>query len=442
MRVASRLAPEKAHFVTGTCNTLGVALFNQRGGPMAALTGLFQRGTAYYLRVVLPNNHPMKRQYKNGEFVTSLGRCTHREATTRGTLKRAEILDGRFVIDSLIRPSSQMAVQPVAGNPLLRDVYQRWKDSKPRSSDSLNNCLRAVTLFEEFTANTPINQLTREQGDGFRTWLQHPDRRTASKTARDRLTWVKSVLKYAARDLGLIPRNPWEGIDITFKTTNKRRPWAGSELETLFSQPLHTAYKLPTDKKAGADAAYWLPLLGLYTGARVGELAQLQVIDIELIDDIHLISITDAGEGQSVKSEAGIRKVPIHRELIRLGLLDYVSAMKQRKEVLLWPSLPIREGKPGGYFSAWFGEYRRFLGFGLYPDFHCLRHTVRSQMADADVQEQVIDAIVGHEIKGSTGAKVYTHRTVKALKSAIELLSYPALALNRVYPCAISNEFG
>lgn len=174
----------------------------------------------------------------------------------------------------------------------------------------------------------------------------------------------------------------------------------------------------------------------MYTGARVSELAQLRVVDIETAGDIHLLSVTDEGEGQSIKSEAGIRKVPLHRELIRLGFLDYVSAMKKRKEELLWPALPTRAGKPGDFFSAWFGDYRRSLGLGLYPDFHCLRHTVRSQMADAEVQEQMIDAIVGHEIKGSTGAKVYTHRTVKALKGAIDVLSYPALSLNRAFGSA------
>jgi integrase len=249
------------------------------------------------------------------------------------------------------------------------------------------------------------------------------------------------VLKYAARDLGVMPRNPWEGLDIAFKTTNKRRPWTVSELETLFSQPLHTTYLLPTDKKAGADAAYWLPLLGLYTGARVGELAQLRLKDVETVGQISVLSITDEGEGQSVKSDAGIRKVPLHSELIRMGFLDYVAMMKGQNQSLLWPALATREGKPGGYFSQWFGEYRRSLGFGMYPDFHCLRHTVRSQMAEAEVSEQVMDAVVGHEIKGSTGAKVYTHRSLMALKRAIEVLHYPELeAISKVtYPGALGK---
>jgi len=64
---------------------------------MAVLTGLFQRGSTYYLRVVLPKNHPLKSKYKNGEFVTSLGRCSHRVAATLGTIKRAEVLGGQSV---------------------------------------------------------------------------------------------------------------------------------------------------------------------------------------------------------------------------------------------------------------------------------------------------------------------------------------------------------
>lgn len=336
---------------------------------------------------------------------------------------------GEIVDTPTVQTIRKVTAKPVK----LSDVYERWKVSKPRSSDSLNTCLRSVALYEAFTGNPPIKQLTREQGDGFRTWLQHPDRKTASKTARDRLVWVKSLLKYASRDLGLLVSNPWEGIDIPFKTTNKRRPWTDDELKTFFTQGLYTAYKLPKDKKAGADAAYWIPLLGLYSGARVGELAQLRVSDVDTAGEVPTLSITDEGEGQSVKSQAGVRKVPVHSELVRLGFLDYVSAMRERKEVLLWPILATREGKPGGYFSHWFGVYRKSLGFGLYPDFHCMRHTVRSQMAEAEVPEQVMDTVVGHEVRGSTGAKVYTHRSLQALRKAVEVLHYPALSLPRVF---------
>lgn len=392
---------------------------------MAALTGLFLRGSTYYIRVVLPLHHPLRNKYKSGDYVASLGSSSYREAALRGTIKRAEVLLGGSPLTPQAAPPSSAHVSGIR----LRDVHAEWKNSKARSEDTINACLRAVSLFEEFTGDTPVSEVTRRQGDEFRSWLEHPDRKTTSKTARDRLIWVKSLLEFAAHDLGLMRRSPWSGIEIAYQTTHKRRPWTSDELSTFFNRPLHTAYELPQDRKAGADAAYWIPLLGLYTGARVGELAQLRSIDIEHDAGVPMLSITDEGEGQRVKTTAGIRKVPLHSELIRLGFLDYVAIRRRDGNVSLWPALPPRKGKPGGYFSHWFGVYRRSLGFGKYPDFHCFRHTVRSQLANAGVAEALIDTLVGHEVAGSTGAKVYTHRAPQALAEAIHLLWYPSINL-------------
>jgi integrase len=134
-----------------------------------------------------------------------------------------------------------------------------------------------------------------------------------------------------------------------------------------------------------------------------------------------------------VKTAAGRRKVPIHPELIRLGLLDYVAAIRLTEGGLLWPHLPTREGKPGGYFSQWFGECRRSLGLGRYPDFHCMRHTARTQLADAQIPEALIDTLIGHEVAGRTGSKVYTHRNEATLAKALRTISYRVLSLKRIF---------
>lgn len=407
---------------------------------MTGLTGLFQRGGSYYIQVVLPLNHPLKAKYKNGKYVASLGRCSFREAVRIGTLRRAAILaGGDFIGFSPQQPQAATQIAPVVPVTTLRSVFLRWEASKTRTSDSINNCQRALCLFEKFTGNKDIAHLTRDQGDGFRAWLQHADRKTTSKTARDRLTWVKSLLKFAYRELELIPRNPWEGISITARTTMKRRPWGHQELVTLLSTPLFEHYALPTDRKAGADAAYWIPLLGMFTGARIGELAQLRVVDVDIDADCPMLGITDEGDQQRVKTAAGIRQIPIHSELIRLGFIDYVRALKLANQIKLWPVLPTREGKPGGYISQWFGEFRRSLGLSSQPDFHSFRHTVRSQLANAAISEQLIDLLLGHEAKGSIGAKVYTHRANETLRQAIESITYPGIDLPKIQPLKVAN---
>ena len=61
---------------------------------MAGLTGLFRRGTTYYMRVVLPLDHRLRAERPTGRIVISLGSSNYREALSKGYAKRAEILAG------------------------------------------------------------------------------------------------------------------------------------------------------------------------------------------------------------------------------------------------------------------------------------------------------------------------------------------------------------
>jgi integrase len=404
---------------------------------MANSNGIFKRGSSHYLRVVLPKTHQLVNKYKSGKVIISLGACSYREALTAGAIKRAQILEADEQAVLTKSKSTPTACSPSAY--YLRNIYERWVKSKPLSSDAINTCMRALLLYEEQTGNPPLHLLTRAQGDSFRAWLQEPERRTASKTAYDRFTWVKTLLKYAYRDLELISRHPWEGIELFKETAKQRRPWSKTELQTLFGQSLFQEYVLPKDWRAGSDAAYWIPLLGLYTGARLSEIAQLRTSDILLADEIPTLSISNMGANQQVKTSASIRTIPIHSELIRLSFIDYAQNIKNGCEDSLWPYLKQRKNKPGGYFSNWFGEYRASIGLVGYPDFHCFRHTVRSQLSESEVPEHLIDSILGHEIRGSIGTKVYTHRTLKALKHAIEILKYRAVTISPTLTCLKKN---
>lgn len=78
---------------------------------MANLTGVFQHGSAFYLRIVLPKGHPLSALYRNGRFVKSLDTCSHREAFQRGLAKRAKVLCGSTPVVQL------PALAPVAHSP-------------------------------------------------------------------------------------------------------------------------------------------------------------------------------------------------------------------------------------------------------------------------------------------------------------------------------------
>jgi integrase len=71
--------------------------------------------------------------------------------------------------------------------------------------------------------------------------------------------------------------------------------------------------------KAGGAAAYWVPLLGLYTGARQSELCQLRIEDVTTDPDMGLTVtiLADAGDEDedspetTTKGETGRRRTPI-----------------------------------------------------------------------------------------------------------------------------------
>lgn len=335
---------------------------------MASLTGLHQRAGVFQLCIVIPTE--LRARFGRSRFRKSLGTSDRSEAELLGTVERARllalfaaakkspttlpglskqaqkvleplqgiVLPGQAITDAPEAPqtdatastqatplprTAMAVVRPEAGPalfaemPTLRGLYQRWLRTKKRTKSSEQACLLAINTCERVLGRLPIDQLSRAHGDAFRSWLQ--EQPISPKTARDRLTWGKTLLGYAFRELELIPKQPWEGMEIKVSKAQTRRPWKDEELQQLFSQPLFTAYDTPKGKKSGSDAAYWVPLMALYSGARIGELSQLRTCDFGVVDGIPMLTITNTGEGQRVKSDAGLRSIPVHPELVRLG---------------------------------------------------------------------------------------------------------------------------
>ena len=397
---------------------------------MAGLTGLFRRGTTYYMRIVLPLDHHLREERPTGRIVISLGSSNYREALSKGYAKRAEILAG--AIYETVPTASSLAprIHNIVSTSLsLRELHLRWQASKHTSEDSSRACLRAIHLFEEFSGKVKLTQINRDMGDKFRSWLQQQP--TSSKTARDRMVWVKSLLNYACDDLELIPKNPWRGLDIKAHTEAPRKPWSDETLTKLFNHPIWAEGLTPKNTKAGGSAAYWIPVMALYSGARCSELCQLRKADINKESGVWMMQINDGDPSQRVKTIAGRRTIPLHDELLRLGFIQYWDSIEPGS---LWPKLPKREGKAGGYFSQYFGELRAELGIPPSMSFHSFRHSARTNLVWAGVAETVVDRLLGHVSTGSVGAKVYTHLSNRTLQESINYLPSATKEIKQYQP--------
>jgi len=115
----------------------------------------------------------------------------------------------------------------------------------------------------------------------------------------------------------------------------------------------------------------------------------------------------------------------LHSELLRLGFVQYCESIMLGS---LWPDLPKREGKAGGFFSQFFGELRAELNIPPSMSFHSFRHSARTNLVCAGVAESVVDKLLGHIGAGGVGSKVYTHLSVQTLQTAINCL--PSLTVH------------
>ncbi len=198
--------------------------------------------------------------------------------------------------------------------------------------------------------------------------------------------------------------------DILKEDRSKRVPFDNDDLKALF---LSDDYIKGTFKRS---SDYWVPLIALYTGARLGEIAQLTLNDIKKVEDCWVFDINEEGEDKSIKNKSGSKRIiPIHKQLINLNFIEFVEHIKKLKEAkLFFDEQRSAEGK--------FAQLQKRMSYFIKhiakikssrektKVFHSFRHLVRTKLVEAGVDERVIDSIVGHSNRDrSVGSSHYTH---------------------------------
>ncbi|HDM8159537.1 TPA: site-specific integrase [Vibrio harveyi] len=244
-------------------------------------------------------------------------------------------------------------------------------------------------------------------------------------TVEDYLQKCSSLLKYGKQHR-LIDYNPFEAIK--FKTTDEiedREPFSLEELDLIFSQDIFQSLNFSKTKRKNQEYRFWIPLLGLYTGARINELCQLYITDIKEVEGIWCLDIKRDSEHQRTKNLASVRLVPIHSDLIELGFLEYVAS-RQQKELLFDGLTFTKENGFGGVASKWFGRFKSNLGFPKKTKvFHSFRHTILDHYKQkTSVEERFAQAIVGHR-HNSIAFDLYGSKfKPSALQPVVELLQW------------------
>lgn len=323
----------------------------------------------------------------------------------------------------------------------LGDVLPKWQAWRKPGEEEVAKTEGTLKLAKAAGVPTEVAAITRQHGREFQEWLARggSGRRLRGKTIQNHIDRISRLLAVAETEMEAIPRNPWKGLDVPKDDSEDRTPWSPAQLQALLALPLFRSYQLPDQPRAGGPAAYWLPLLALYSGGRVSELANLDCSDVFEHGGSHWLRIEDQGDGKATKTAAGKRDVPVHSELVRLGFLEYTEHVRASGHRELFPQIPQSASRSRGKnFSFWFNEtLRRQAGIvGANPSFHSFRHNARTSMENNGVAPRTADAVTGHAPKGSTGSQVYARIVPEDLRvQAVEAIQYAEITgqLPKVY---------
>ncbi|WP_175487286.1 site-specific integrase [Rhizobium sp. NFR12] len=261
------------------------------------------------------------------------------------------------------------------------------------------------------------------------------------------LGFVRAFWNWAEAQYDEVPGNPFNGMNLRVKSKarDERLPFSMPQLQKILNAPLFTGCKsekswlTPGGHVPVDQGIYWVPLIGLFTGARAGEIIQLRVDDIKDEGGILHLNITDDGEEQEVKTDTSIRTIPVHPILKKLGFEKFVAAQRKRG-TRLFPDFP--KAADGYYSTAYSPRYKRFLESidVKMPKitFHSFRHSFEDACLNSRIPVEFTNALQGHAGSGMAARYGTGIVRLRLLNEEMEKLHYEGLDFDRLMQANIS----
>lgn len=239
---------------------------------------------------------------------------------------------------------------------------------------------------------------------------------------------------------GHLENNPVDGMHLgKDKGRSKIRPYTPEQLTAIFRSPLFTGC-LSDDElhRAGTlcirDHRYWLPLLALFTGARMSELAQLIVTDVRQDRGRWIIHVTQEGDDvKTTKTKGSQRVIPVHPELERLGFLRFHA---QAGSGRLFPEIKLdSRGTFAGNYSRLYNRYVVKIGVKVDAsvNFHSFRHGMADALRRAGFRDEEFGFLLGHTAATTTGKYgILSEGDLAQRCRMIDAVSFPDLDLSHL----------
>lgn len=262
--------------------------------------------------------------------------------------------------------------------------------------------------------------------------IKNPEKKPLLKpqSAEKYLNLTKSFLNWCLKE-GHIEKIPGKNININYTIDEKPRlPFEQVQLVTLFRSPIWTGCHSPARRSKPGNmiiqsAYYWIPLLGVYTGMRCGEIVQLRHKDIRNFDGIQYIDVNDDVQ-KKLKTKYSTRRIPLHPKLLEWGFAQFLKERSEaaKDERIFWEVSISKQGDPSHAYSKTFSRYLKDIGVKTdYVSFHSFRHCFTDACDNASLTEPQIKAMMGHS-DGSASAQYGKGASIPVLFEGISRIVY------------------
>lgn len=311
---------------------------------------------------------------------------------------------------------------------ITRSTVRNWRDTVLRCPANFNKLSR----YRGWT-------LSRIANDA----LRHGGKLLSPKTVNKYLSAVSALFTYLAAERDDVA-NPCLGLSIEIDKASNRRPtFSDEQIGRIFATPLFTGSAGPCSLHVRGDHRadtwhYWIPLTCLFSGLRIGEVAQLRICDIKSEFGACVMHIRhDQTAGLSTKPGTS-RMMPIHSQLVSIGFMDMVERRAQDSDGD--PTQPLFAGlskndrdQIGSAPSRFWRDYLTKVGEKKGDDgigAHSFRHTLAQKLRDADELDITIAVVLGHSLPSTTAGYGTTRQgSIKMLSDMIEKVKFPALVV-------------
>lgn len=319
------------------------------------------------------------------------------------------------------------------------DIVDAWAAERKPVQKGIDTHRAVARWFYQRVGAVPVNRVTRRHVLEFKDKLLAEGQTAANVNMK--LSRLRTLLQWAA-DNERAPTDAGTGVGVldTQRARNRRLEFDLAFLQRIFASPVYSEGARPAGGKG--EAAYWLPLLALFTGARLEELGQLRpsaVVELAYPDadgterrSTFIRVREDDADNLRLKNAASERDIPVHPELERLGFLQFVAAARKAGEERLFPRLrPNVYGRLTAKWGEWFSPYLRQVCGVTDPRmvFHSFRHTFKQYARHAVIEEGVQRQLMGHsssDVADDYGSGYPLHRVVEGMSR----YSVPGLSLS------------